>query len=164
MTLTIVIAAKVLVLSFVANSAPIFGAWLFGSRWSTPIDGGRLFRDGRAVLGKSKTIRGVILSLTSCMVVAELLDMTWLFGLVFGAASMAGDALSSFIKRRLDIPPSGRFIGLDQLPEILLPLLVCAQWLAVDLISIILLAAIFCIASLGLSELAFKLGLKKRPY
>jgi CDP-2,3-bis-(O-geranylgeranyl)-sn-glycerol synthase len=164
MSLSLLVAIKVLLLSFVANAAPIFGARLLGERWSWPIDGGLRFFDGRPVLGNSKTVRGLVLSVTGCAIVAALLGERWQLGVTFGLASMVGDGLSSFIKRRLGIPSSGRSIGLDQLPEILLPLFVCASELGLVLNSILLLTGLFWIGSLVLSRLAFLLGLKKRPY
>ena len=39
------------------------------------------------------------------------------FGLAFSALSMAGDLLSSFIKRRRGLPSGARSTALDQLPE-----------------------------------------------
>jgi CDP-2,3-bis-(O-geranylgeranyl)-sn-glycerol synthase len=164
MSLTLIITLKVLILSFVANAAPILGARVLGARWATPIDGGLRFFDGRPLLGASKTIRGLLLSAVGCALMALVLGYSWQLGLSFGVATMTGDALSSFIKRRLDIPPSGRFIGLDQLPEILLPLLVCAKPLGLDWLAIVVLAAIFWVGSLLLSRLGYTLGLKKRPY
>jgi CDP-2,3-bis-(O-geranylgeranyl)-sn-glycerol synthase len=164
MTLTLLVAIKVLTLSFVANTAPILGTRLLGHRWSWPIDGGLQFTDGRPLLGNSKTVRGLLLSVFGCAIAAVLLGERWQLGVSFGCATMVGDALSSFIKRRLAIPSSGRCIGVDQIPEILLPLLVCADELRLDVYSIILLTGLFWIGSLGVSRLAFQLGLKKRPY
>ena len=38
-------------------------------------------------------------------------------GLLVAATAMAGDLLSSFLKRRLALAPSSQAIGLDQIPE-----------------------------------------------
>jgi CDP-archaeol synthase len=51
--------------------------------------------------------------------------LAWTTGLLVGAAAMAGDLFSSFLKRRLDLPPSSKATGLDQVPESLIPLLAC---------------------------------------
>lgn len=162
--LTVVLALKVLLLALVANGAPILGKRLVGDRWSLPMDGGLRFVDGRPLLGPSKTVRGLVLGVLACLLVALALGYPWTLGLTFGAASMAGDALSSFLKRRWDVPSSGRFLGLDQIPEILLPLWLCRTELGLDLWSILVLIALFSVGSLAVSRLMFRLGVRDRPY
>jgi len=164
LNLTVVLALKVLLLALAANAAPILGKRLLGERGSLPLDGGLNFPDGRPLLGPSKTVRGLVLSLVACVLVALALGYSWQLGATFGAASMAGDALSSFLKRRLDVPSSGRFLGLDQIPEILLPLWLCKAELGLDLWSILVLIALFTVGSLALSRLMFRLGIRDRPY
>jgi CDP-2,3-bis-(O-geranylgeranyl)-sn-glycerol synthase len=164
LNLTVVLALEVLLLALAANGAPILGKRLLGERWSLPLDGGLRFVDGRPLLGPSKTVRGLVLSLVACLLVALLLGYPWVLGLKFGAASMAGDAVSSFLKRRLDIPSSGRFLGLDQIPEILLPLWLCRTELGLDLGSIVVLILLFAVGSLLLSRVMFWLGVRERPY
>lgn len=158
------LALKVLLLALVANGAPILGKRLLGERWSLPLDGGLRFVDGRPLLGPSKTVRGLMLSVLACLLVAPALGFSWLLGLTFGAATMAGDALSSFLKRRVDVPSSGRFRGLDQIPEILLPLWLCKGQLGLDWWSILLLVLLFSAASLAVSRLMFRLGVRDHPY
>ncbi len=164
MTLTVLLALKVLLLALVANGAPILGKRLLGERWSLPLDGGLRFVDGRPLLGPSKTVRGLMLSVLACLVMAPVLGYSWLLGLTFGAATMAGDALSSFLKRRVNVPSSGRFRGLDQIPEILLPLWLCKAELGLDWWSILLLIMLFSVGSLAVSRLMFRLGVRDRPY
>ena len=48
-------------------------------------------------------------------------DWLALSGLAVGA--MAGDLVSSFMKRRLRLKSEAQAVGLDQIPEVLLPLL-----------------------------------------
>jgi len=55
--------------------------------------------------------------------VAEGLGFGARLGLKFGALAMVGDVSSSAIKRRLRLSPGTEVFGLDQLPEVLLPLL-----------------------------------------
>ena len=50
-----------------------------------------------------------------------LLGFAWTCGLVVASVAMSGDLLSSFLKRRLSLPPSSRATGIDQIPECLLP-------------------------------------------
>lgn len=54
------------------------------------------------------------------------------------ADAILGNALSSFVKRRLRIPSSGSAPGLDQIPEVLLPVLPVR---AIEPVSFVLVAA-----------------------
>ena len=76
---------------------------------------------------------------------------------------MAGDLLSSFLKRRLGLAPSSRATGLDQIPESLFPLLACEQLLSLTAFDIAD-TAIFLIGEVALSRLLFKFHLRDRPY
>ena len=78
--------------------------------------------------------------------------------------AMAGDLFSSFVKRRLGLPPSSRALGLDQIPESLLPLLVCRQSLSLTALDIGLAVAIFFVGELGISRLLYKAHLRDEPY
>ncbi|MGJ7519075.1 hypothetical protein ACSFA0_01105 [Variovorax sp. LT1P1] len=105
---------QLLLLLAVANNAPIAAKRPLGERWSCPLDGGFMLRDGRPVLGPSKTVRGVV---AACMLYAWILGLAPGVGATIGTVAMAGDALSSFVKRRMAIEPSGRALEIDQIPE-----------------------------------------------
>jgi len=77
---------------------------------------------------------------------------------------MAGDLLSSFIKRRLWLAPSSQAFGLDQIPGSLIPLLPCRQAVGLSFTDIIMGAAIFLVAELALSRALFRLHFLDRPY
>jgi CDP-2,3-bis-(O-geranylgeranyl)-sn-glycerol synthase len=77
---------------------------------------------------------------------------------------MAGDLLSSFIKRRLGMPPSSKALGLDQIPEALFPLIVYRTWLSLTLVDITVIVALFFAGEIALSRLLFAWGLRDRPY
>lgn len=164
MNLDLLLACKVLLLSLAANGAPVLGKRLLGSRWAVPLDGGLHFVDGRRLLGGSKTLRGLLLSLAATTVAAVLVGYSWRLGLTYSAMSMAGDALSSFTKRRLGIPPSGRFRGLDQLPETALPMWVCRAPLGLTGLDIVVLCGLFFAGDFVLSKVMFRLGIRDRPY
>jgi len=109
-----------------------------------PMDLGRNWRgDGRRVLGPSKTwsgfLFGSVFALPFALLQAYLIDiapsdlrLVPSFGptlwaalpvallLTFGA--MTGDALGSFLKRRLDRPSGSRTLFLDQLPFVAVPI------------------------------------------
>lgn len=155
---------RLLLLLAVANSAPIATRRLLGARWSVPLDGGLRFFDGRPLLGPSKTVRGVVVAVAACALCAPLLGLPLALGALIGAASMAGDALSSFIKRRLAIESSGQAFGLDQVPEALLPLLAVQGLLDLSLLQVAAVTAAFFLLEIPLARLSFRLGLRERPY
>jgi CDP-2,3-bis-(O-geranylgeranyl)-sn-glycerol synthase len=116
------------------------------------------------MLGKSKTWRGLLLGCLVPTLAAPWLGLSWGVGALFGAAAMAGDLLSSFVKRRVGVAASGRAPALDQLPESLLPLLVCRDALGLSFGEVLLCAAIFWGGTVGLSPLLHRLGVRDRPY
>src|SRR5581483_717337 len=134
---------RLLVLLGVANASPLIVARLLGSRWNWPCDGGLRFIDGRPLLGRSKTIRGVIAAVVATAVVAPVVGLSFGLGALIGAAAMLGDLLSSFTKRRLGIAPSGRATGIDQIPESLLPLLAVQGPLDLSWTQILAVTAVF---------------------
>lgn len=154
----------VLVLLGIANSAPMFLKNILKSRLSAPIDGGLLLRDGRPLFGSAKTIRGVLASLVCTALAASPLGFDWTIGAQIAAAAMAGDLGSSFLKRRLGLPPHAQAFGLDQIPESLLPLLLLRSRLQLDATDIAAVVAAFLVLEILLSRLLFKLRLRDRPY
>jgi len=113
-----------------------------------PMDFGRVWpRDGRRILGPSKTWSGFLfagfvalpvglleawlillappnLQLVPRLAPSVLAAVPVVAILTFGA--MTGDALGSFLKRRLDRPSGARTIFLDQLPFVLVPIAIGA--------------------------------------
>ena len=60
---------------------------------------------------------------------AVLMGLPWHMGALAAASAMAGDCLSSFIKRRFGLEPSSMTLGLDQVPELLFPAVACSAYL-----------------------------------
>lgn len=158
------LAFRLLCLIGIANGAPILTARLLGNRWSAPLDGGARFADGAPVLGPRKTVRGVITAMLASALCAPVLGVPMVLGVQVGAAAMAGDALSSFVKRRLGIPPSGQATGLDQIPEALLPLLAVRGALDLSLVQILGVVAAFFALERPAARLFYWLGIRNRPY
>ncbi|OPY29062.1 MAG: hypothetical protein A4E28_01108 [Methanocella sp. PtaU1.Bin125] len=119
---------------YMANN---FATLLGGGR---PLDGGRLFFDGKRVLGDHKTVNGFVLGTLGGMAVAVLqaviapslapylpgtaasypflaMPPAAIVALPLGA--LAGDAVKSFFKRRLGIPGGARWPVADQLDFVL---------------------------------------------
>jgi CDP-2,3-bis-(O-geranylgeranyl)-sn-glycerol synthase len=158
------LAIRLLLLLAVANSAPIAARRVLGGRWGWPLDAGLRFIDGRPLLGPSKTVRGVAVAIAACMLCAPALGYPIAAGALIGAGAMAGDALSSFVKRRLGIQPSGHAFGLDQIPESLLPLLAVQGMLNLSLLQVATITSAFVLLEIPLARLAYFLGLRERPY
>lgn len=113
---------KILFLLWLINFAPPFMAHLCGSRWNAPLDDGRNHRDGRPLLGPHKTKRGFLAALIMGGVAGFAMGFSWWAGLVCALLSMAGDLLSSYIKRRRNLPSGSLVPGLDQVFEGAFPL------------------------------------------
>jgi hypothetical protein len=159
-----VTVAQMLILLALANGSPVFAKRILGEAYASPVDGNIRFLDGRPLLGPSKTIRGIVVSLLVTAVGAPLIGIRFEIGLLVAAAAMAGDLLSSFLKRRFGLPSSSRATGLDQIPEALFPLLVCRSSLSLTAIDIFLGCAVFFAGEVLLSRLFFRLRLRDRPY
>lgn len=155
---------KLLLLIMVANGAPVLLRWWLGDRFARPVDNGLSLADGRPFLGRSKTWRGLLAALVSTPVIALLLGLDAGTGLIIAALAMLGDLFSSFLKRRLGIPPSGIAPGLDQIPESLLPLWVLKPALGLDWQQILFIVLAFIAVGYVLSFLLYKLHIRKHPY
>ena len=121
------------------NAAPIVAAKLPPlAAWSFPLDGYATFR-GKRILGDHKTARGLLSGVIVGIATAALqvrlyrslprvrqiipLDYTAINPLLFGAlaslGALSGDALKSFCKRQLDIPPGANWVPFDQVDYVL---------------------------------------------
>ena len=132
------------------NFLPPLANIIWGERFNRPVDNGRLWFDQHPIFGDHKTIRGILVSLIGGSAVAPLLGVGWTIAAAAAGLAMAGDLLSSFIKRRQKMPNGGNAIILDQIFESLLPALYLRGVLQLDWLQ--LLAILFCfipIAYLG---------------
>jgi CDP-2,3-bis-(O-geranylgeranyl)-sn-glycerol synthase len=136
-----------------ANSAAWAVARACGALWNAPLDFGRSLRDGTPLLGSHKTWRGLIAAAAACGLVAQLVGLGFPLGAVFGTLAMLGDAASSFVKRRLRRPPGHEALGLDQVPEALLPLLVFSRPLGLGVVESFVVAAVFAVLDVAATKL-----------
>lgn len=141
---------ELVLLLVAANATPVILSLLFGDRWNQPVDRGLVLPDGRPLLGPSKTIRGLLGSITVCALLAPLFDLSHLQGAGFGALAMLGDIASSFCKRRLGLHSGDSAPLLDQLPETLLPL-----WIMVPVLDASVPEMITAIAGFTVIDLLF---------
>ncbi len=118
--------------AYLANMAPVFARGHL-EMLAVPLDGGRSWR-GRRILGDHKTWRGIVVGVVAGAVVfaaqrrlyqAGLAHGLALFdyggadpfmpGVLLGLGAGLGDALKSFLKRRIDVAPGASWLGFDQL-------------------------------------------------
>jgi CDP-diglyceride synthetase len=158
------VVLQLLILLMMANGTPVIAKKFLGDRYAYPLDGNITFADGRPLLGRSKTIRGVVLGILVTTAGAPLIGLGWRTGLLIGSVAMAGDLVSSFSKRRLNLPSSSRASGLDQVPEALFPLLACRNLLSLTAADIGACVAVFIAGEVLLSRLLYALQIRDRPY
>jgi CDP-2,3-bis-(O-geranylgeranyl)-sn-glycerol synthase len=155
---------QAMVLLALANGTPVVAKRVFGQRFAWPLDGNVTWFDRRRLLGPSKTIRGIVLSLLTTTIAAPFIGLSAWVGCLSAGAAMAGDLCSSFVKRRLNFAASTQLLGVDQLPESLLPLLALRGALALSAADIGVGVAGFLIGELVLSRLLYKIHLRDEPY
>jgi predicted MPP superfamily phosphohydrolase len=136
-------AVKVVLFLLWINFLPPLANVIWKESFNRPLDGNRVWSDGRPLFGPHKTIRGILASVLGSLILAPFLGLPWF--LVGGAAllAMAGDLWSSFIKRRFNYQSGDTVPVLDQLFEGLLPLMLLAHGLALAWWQGLLVMAIF---------------------
>jgi len=144
---------QLLLLLIVANGAPVAARVLLGKSLERPVDFGAAFLDGKRLFGPRKTLRGLLAAIVATPLVASLLGLPVRVGLLVAIGAMAGDLLSSFVKRRLGVAPHSNAPGLDQLPECLLPLLLVRTRLQLDFAAMAGLILGFLVAELVLTAI-----------
>ena len=167
-----------------ANAAPVFASRIpLLKEFETPIDFG-LSHNNKRLLGDNKTWRGIFFGIFIAVIVLYLqkllyTDSSWLqetlpptidyntvtlwLGILLGSGALFGDAVESFLKRKLNIPPGESWLPFDQIDYIIGGLL--ASWFIVG-ISVWQVIAIFIIwfgLHIVSSYGAYLFGLKERP-
>ena len=155
---------QLLALLAVANGTPVIAKAFLGDRFAIPIDGGAKFVDGRPILGSSKTVRGIFLSILMTSAFSFVVGLDWKIGALVASVAMAGDLFSSFLKRRMNLPAGSKATGLDQVPESLFPLLACRSALPLTALDIVAATAVFFVGELLLSRVLYRFHLRDRPY
>lgn len=136
---------RALLLVGAASAVPWAVGRALGGRWATPLDFGFRLWDGKRLLGDHKTWRGVISSVLACASIASVVGPSAMHGAGMAAVALLGDAVSSAVKRRLALPPGAEVVGLDQLPEVLLPAILFAEPLGLGTGEVVVVAVAFMI-------------------
>ena len=144
---------RALALLGAANAVPVIVSQLARDRWSTPLDFGYVMADGERLFGSHKTWRGLISGMLACVAVGMLLHLPLWVGAVFAGASLLADAVSSAIKRRMHLKPGAEYLGLDQIGEALLPLVVFARPLSLGPMDIVAIVIAFVILDVAMAQL-----------
>lgn len=114
------------------NLLPPLASLIWGERGNRPLDGNRRWFDGRPLLGRHKTVRGLVAAIAGGTAVFPLLGVPVLTAAIASLLAMAGDLLSSFGKRRLNMPSGKIVLILDQVFECLFPALYLGQVLGLQ--------------------------------
>ncbi len=152
---------KCLWLLWLVNLAPPLLAHVLDDRWNRPVDGHRPFFDGKPIFGPHKTIRGIGVALATGAGIAHGFGMSWSVGLGAAALSMGGDLLSSFLKRRLDLPSGSAVPIVDQLFEGAFPFIVLSPYGQIGIAETSILIILFIIGAYTGSYFLKEILLKK---
>lgn len=144
---------RALLLLIAANAIPVLVAHLARDRWRSPLDFGYVLADGQCLFGVHKTWRGFWSGTVATALVGSVLGLPLWLGATVGLLSLLGDALSSCVKRRLRLAPGTECVGLDQLGEALLPLLLLGRYLSLDLGGTLRVASAFMILDIATAQL-----------
>lgn len=148
--------------AYAANMAAPFAR--FWSGWNRPISG--------PWLGDHKTVVGFLLGVAAAVVTSclqwfvywpyhGLAGWAWLqIGCAQGVGAMSGDAVKSFVKRRVGIAPGRRWIPADQLDFVLGALLLAWPWLRLQPAEIAAILGFTFVAHIGVNHVAFRLGIR----
>ena len=148
--------------AYCANGAPV----LLGG--GPPLDLGKMFWDGKPILGKNKTFRGFFFGLTIGMMVGLIENIFFnyptLFIVLAPLGALIGDLAGAFLKRRLNIAPGELLPIIDQIDFVIgsilfsLPLSIISWELALAVV--IITPPIHLLTNF----LAFRLKLKANPW
>lgn len=155
---------------YVANASAV----LFGGK--TPVDGNRLWSDGRPILGKGKTWKGTGMGILSGTFVAglslyffpvqamELSSDYLLFAFLLSTGALVGDMVGSFLKRRGGLQRGQAAHLLDQLDFVIGGLLLGSLISPPSWTVALLLVMITPFMHVVFNRLAYFLGLKSVPW
>jgi CDP-2,3-bis-(O-geranylgeranyl)-sn-glycerol synthase len=144
--------------AYVANTV----AGILG--YGRPIDLGRKFIDGRRIFGDGVTVRGTVSGIMAGTITG-FFQGKLLLGFVLGVGAMGGDAVGSFIKRRLGKPRGSPLFPLDQLNFVIGGLFLAAliSYLPPPEVIIVLLV-ITPLGHLAVNKLGYHLKMKDVPW
>lgn len=152
--------------AYLANMAPPFVRYWRG--WNPPICE-RWLGGHKTVLGAAA---GLLAALAAALVQARIAwqeslvpSERWLLvGTLLGLGALGGDALKSFVKRRLGIAPGQPWIPFDQLDFVLGALLLIAPWADLGWTDAAVVVAVSFVGDLVVNRIAFWLAIRESPW
>ncbi len=166
-----------LVPAYLANMSPV----LVGRRFSAlavPIDGGRTLW-GKPILGDHKTWRGLLAGIVGGVLAFELQRFAYsagfardlalidyaahpvLPGLLLGLGTGVGDAVKSFVKRRIAIAPGESWLVFDQLDFVVGAYVFVSIVYVPPLLPLLASLPIVFVGNLAMTVVGYWLGLKE---
>jgi CDP-2,3-bis-(O-geranylgeranyl)-sn-glycerol synthase len=148
--------------AYVANMAAPFAKFWPG--WNRPIS--------HRWLGDHKTVVGFLLGIAAAILTSYLQSRSssslpgfepanWLVpGCAQGVGAMAGDAVKSFFKRRVGVPPGGRWIPADEIDFIIGAMVLGSPWLDLTAVDVVLVLGFTFAAHITVNHIAFGLGIR----
>lgn len=160
----------------IANMSPVFANKIPLLRdWKTPIDLGKSWH-GKRLLGNNKTFRGLAFGTFAGAMTALVIRLftnpatsleiqaTFVFaGAWLGFGALAGDAIESFFKRRLDIPSGQSWFPFDQTDYIIGGLIVIYPIYHPSISLMFTILLLYFGLHLVSSYIGYLLGLKDKP-
>lgn len=152
--------------AYAANMAPPF--MRFWTGWNPPLS--------RRWLGSHKTTlgfgAGVLVAVVTAFIQARIgwsgaiaATLGWLdLGIRFGLGAMAGDAVKSFVKRRLGIEPGRPWIPFDQLDFALGALLLVGPSAGLGGPDIVVLLVVTFAGDLAVNRVGYALGVRETSW
>ncbi|MEM4755790.1 MAG: CDP-archaeol synthase [Candidatus Woesearchaeota archaeon] len=178
-----------------ANMAPVFFRKL--KFLDYPLDANKTI-GGKPILGKNKTVRGLVFGIVFGVIIAILLgmiafsgfgaDKAWLahyhalqennsgketlpvlltfgaFGLLLGFGALFGDALKSFVKRRIGKEPGQRWIVFDQLDWVIGAYAFASIMTGFNLLFLAIACIEFFILHILIKHLGYLLGIETKRW
>lgn len=155
----------------------------FAQKWNTPIDSGRSFR-GKRILGNNKTWRGLLSGIIAGIATSYLLHFIYIqqkdalaplmpiayeeinpfvFGLLSSLGALCGDAVESFAKRQINIPPGSSWFPFDQIDYIIGGIIFTAWYAPLTPYLYLLAVCVAFLEHIVVSYIGYIVGLKKKP-
>jgi CDP-2,3-bis-(O-geranylgeranyl)-sn-glycerol synthase len=158
--------------AFFANSVATFTTGLGA------IDRGKMFSDGKPILGKNKTIGGLMGAMLGAGVLgmsvvlffpdvfhdvnprSNTINYIWYLGFLQGFSAMVGDSAGSFVKRRVDLKPGGPFPIMDQVGFVISSFLILAIFFTYPFAWVYLVIPAALVIHFIANMIAFQMGWK----
>lgn len=118
-------------------------------------------KDRTPLIGPHKKVGGLLIGIVVALIVVLLQGRPYLVGLLMGAGSVLGDALESFLKRRLKIGEHGPLPILDQIDSPLGAIILTYFWLRPPLPMIAAVLAMSVVLVLVINIISYKLKIKE---